>query len=273
MFYVYIVLSAALIPISNIFFNVRKESYSWWLVPLLFVGFFAAFVILQLLFLAVSSLFISVDKPADKGSRFYRTLVTSTIILLFKLARVHINTKGLEKVPESRRFLLVCNHQHDFDPAVILSVLPNAGLGFIGKKEIYKTMPFVAKFMHKLYCLPIDRENDREAAKTVVSAIKLIKEDKASVGIFPEGYTSKTCELLPLRNGAFKIAMKARVPVVVCVINNTREIVKRMFRRRTDVEFRVLDTIYPEQYESMNTSQIGDIVHGEMLTALKELRG
>ena len=134
-------------------------------------------------------------------------------------------------------------------------------------------MPFVAKFMHKLHCLPIDRENDREAAKTVVSAIRLIKEDKASVGVFPEGYTSKTCELLPLRNGTFKIAMKAQVPVVVCVINNTREIVKRMFRRRTDVEFRVLDTIYPEQYESMNTSRLGDIVHGEMLTALKGLRG
>lgn len=273
MFYVYIVLSAALIPISNVFFDVLEEGYSWWLAPLLFIGFFAVFVILHLLFLAASSLFISVDKSADKGSGFYRTLVTSTIILIFKLARVHINAKGLEKVPESGRFLLVCNHQHYFDPVIILSVLPNAELGFIGKKEIYKTMPFVAKFMHKLHCLPIDRENDREAAKTVVSAIKLIKDDKASIGIFPEGYTSKTCELLPFRNGAFKIAMKAQVPVVVCVINNTREIVKRMFRRCSNVELRVIDTIYPEQYEAMNTSQIGDIVHGKISTALEELRG
>ena len=134
-------------------------------------------------------------------------------------------------------------------------------------------MPLIAKAMHRLHSLPIDRENDREAAKTIIKAIKLIKEDKASIGLFPEGYVSKSCELLPLRNGSLKIALKTGVPVAVCALNNTRELPKNIFRRKTEVEFRLLDVIYPEQYEGMNTAELGEIIHSQMADALKEMRG
>ena len=33
------------------------------------------------------------------------------------------------------------------------------------------------------------------------------------------------------------------------------------------------DVIYPEQFQGMNTQQIGDIIHKEMEEALKEMRG
>lgn len=272
MFYVYLVLSAVLIPVSDIFFAVLRESYSWWLIPLLFVGFFIGLVILHLAVFALSVAFVNVNSPAERGAKYYRFAVNITIPLLLKLCRVKVNASGVEKLPENTRFLLVCNHQHDFDPIMIMSVLPNAELGFIGKKEIYKTMPFIGKIMHKLYCLPIDRENNREAAKTIISASRLLKEDKASIGLFPEGYTSKTCELLPLRNGAFKIAYKAHAPIAVCVINNTRAIPRRVIIKKTDIEFRVLDVINPEQFESLHTNELGEIVYNEMNNALKDIR-
>ena len=63
------------------------------------------------------------------------------------------------------------------------------------------------------------------------------------------------------------------MPIVVCAINNTRELPKRIFRLPTTVEFRFLDVIYPEQFEGMNTQQIGDIIHIKMEEALKEMRG
>ena len=154
----------------------------------------------------------------------------------------------------------------------MLTVFPDSEIGFIGKKEIYETRPIVKRAMHRLYSLPIDRENDREAAKTIINAIKLIKDDKASIALFPEGYVSKSCELLPFRNGSLKIATKANVPIVVCAINNTRELPKRIFRRPSTVEFRFLDVIYPEQFEGMNTQQIGEIIHSQMEAALSDMR-
>lgn len=272
MFYVYLVLSAALIPILDNFFEILRHSYSWWLVPLLFVGLFLGFVIIHLLITAVWILTIRTDRPIKDGRAFRRWIIL-TVPLLMKLVRVRVNASGVEKVPQEGRMLFVCNHQHDLDPIMILSVFPEYEIAFIGKKEIYKTMPFIGKAMHGIRCLPIDRENNREAAKTVIEAARLLKEDKASIGLFPEGYVSKSCELLPLRNGSLKIAYRGNVPIVVCVLNNTREIPKRMFLHRTDVELRVLSVIYPDEYKDLTTVELGDRIHGEMETALEEIRG
>ena len=271
MFYVYLVASAALIPILDNFFEILRHSYSWWLVPLLFVGFFLGLVIIHILFTVIWILTIRTDRPVKRRPAF-RRWINLTVPLLMKLVRVKVNASGVEKVPEKGRMLFVCNHQHDFDPVMMLSVFPDYDIGFIGKKEIYKTMPLIGKAMHGLCCLPIDRENNRQAAKTIIEAVHILKEDKASIGLFPEGYVSKSCELLPFRNGSLKIACKAKVPVVVCVLSNTRAIPKRMFLRHTDIEFRVISVITPEEYEGMITNELGDIIHSQMKTALDEIR-
>ena len=270
-YYVYIIISAALIPILNNFFPIMQESYSWWLMPLLLIGLFLAFVILQLLILVIMVQFTNRQKP-PKNTAFFRFLLKNSLPLIIKVAKVKINAKGIEKFPEDTRVMLVCNHQHDFDPAVILSVFPEAKLGFIGKKEIYTLFPFISKAMHRINSLLIDRENDREAAKTIINAIKTVKEDTASIAIFPEGYTSVECNLLPFRNGCFKIATKTNVPIVVCVLNNTREIPKNIIRRKTEVEFRLIDVIYPEQYAGKNTTEIGDMIYEKMKNELDILR-
>lgn len=260
MLWIYTVASAALVLLSNNFFEVFQKGYSWWLVPLLFVGFWLVLILIHAAVVVVSVWLVRLDSPPERFSRYYRWLIAHTLPMVLTLAKVNIEVTGEDKVPQNSRFLLVCNHLHDFDPAVILYALPDAELGFVGKKEIYTTMPFVARAMHKLHCLPIDRENNREAVKSIISAAKLISDDVVSIGIFPEGYCSKDGELQPMRNGAFKIAYKAKVPIVVCTIDHTPEILKNMFRRKTIVHFDILETISVEQLESMNSSEVGDHV-------------
>ena len=151
MFYVYLVASAALIPILDNFFEILRHSYSWWLVPLLFVAFFLGFVILHILITVLWILTIRTDRPVKQRPAF-RRWINLTVPLLMKLVRVKVNAKGVDKVPQNGRMLFVCNHQHDFDPVMMLSVFPDYDIGFIGKKEIYKTMPLIGKAMHGL-CL------------------------------------------------------------------------------------------------------------------------
>lgn len=274
MVYFYLILSAVLIPVLNNFFEILKQSYSWWLVPLLFVAFFLGLIILHFAFVIISFAVTSTDSSMDKGAKYYRFLIRHTLPLIIMLARVEINFSGksLDELPKDREMLFVCNHQHDFDPVIMLYVFRHLDLGFIGKKEIYKTMPLIGKIMHKLYSLPIDRENDRAAAKTIIEAIKIIKAKKASIGIFPEGYTSKDCTLLPFRNGAFKIAFKANAPIVVCAISGARQIPKNLGRRKTIVDFKLIDIIDPKEFENHTTTQIGDKIHLQMETALKTMK-
>lgn len=268
---IYIVMGAALTVFLGNFFDILKQSYSWWLMPLMIIGFVLAFLIIHTLIIVVMVLTTNTNKPA-KNTNFFRSLLKSGLPILFKLLRIKINAEGLEKIPQDGRVLVLCNHQHDFDPAVIISQFPDSHLAFIGKKDIYQTMPFIAKAMHRLECLPIDRENDREAAKTIVRAIKMIKDDVASIALFPEGYTSKTGELLPLRNGSLKIALKTGVPVAICVIDNMRGIHKRLFIKKNTIEFRLVDVIESSDYENLNTAQLGEIVSEKMQCALDKIR-
>ena len=269
MLYFYLVAAAVLIPFLDRFTGILHTPNSWWICPLLYIGFAIGLIALHFLVVVTAVQLVNVNKPAERFSRFYRKAISLTLPMFFKMAGVHIHTDGLDKVPQDTRFLFVCNHLDNFDPVVIMSVLPDAELGFVGKKEIYEKMKFVSKAMHKLHGLPIDRENNREAAKTIIKAVNLIKEDKVSIGIFPEGYASTTGELLPMRNGAFKIAYKADVPIVVAAISGTKKIAKNMFRRRTDVYFDVLEVIPRETLGELNSTELGDKVTEIMFEGTK----
>ncbi len=268
MLYVYAVLSAVILLLAGNIYPLFQNQNAWWLIPVLFAGVWLALVLIHIILFVLIILTINPKSPQKRGAGFYRWAIKYTIPMVFKFVGVRIHTSGAEKIPENKRVLLVCNHIHDFDPVVIISEFPELELGFIAKKEIYVTLKVIANAMRKLHCLPIDRENDREAAKTIVSAIKLIKEDTVSVGVFPEGYTSLDGKLHEFRNGAFKIALKANCPIVVCTLDSTNKILKNLFRRKTDVYLDVADVISEEELAQMNTAQIGERVHKTMEESL-----
>lgn len=125
--------------------------------------------------------------------------------------------------------------------------------------------------MHKILCQPIDRENDRAALKTILKCISLLKEDKCSIGVFPEGYTSRDGKLHHFRPGVFKIAQKANVPIVVCTIQNTRPIFKNLKKlKKTDVDLHLVTVIPPEEFKGLSTVEISDRVYACMIADLGE---
>ena len=274
MVYFYLIAAGALLPILNNFFPIFEKSYSWWLSPLLYIAFFLGFIIIHIGLLLLAFAVAKPKAPNKFEAKFYRFILNWSLPLIVWLAKVEIRLHGMdpEDVPNDQRMLFVCNHQFDLDPVILMSVFPHHDIGFIGKKDIIKKLPLIAKAMQKLYGLFIDRENDREAAKTIIEAIRTLKDQKASIGLFPEGYTSKTCELLPFRNGSFKIALKSKAPIVVCAINNTRTIPKNICRKKTVIDFNIIDVIYPSQYEGMNTTELGDMIHEKMEAGYNEIR-
>ena len=198
-----------------------------WLLPVFFAGIYLLGLLLAVLFLWICCRAVDMEKPQEEDSRFYRTIMHPYIEALITLVGVRLHTRGLEKTPQEGRFVLVCNHLFIADPGILLHCFKKSQLAFITKQENLK-LPIIAPIMHKILCQPIDRENDRAALKTILKCIALLKEDKCSIGVFPEGYTSKDGKLHPFRPGVFKIAQKANVPIVVCTIQNTRPIFKNL---------------------------------------------
>ena len=235
--------------------------------------FAASYVVLAALafgFLCLVCRRVDLSQPQEEDSSIYRSIMNVYIEALVSLVLVRLHVTGLEKTPREGRFLLVCNHLFLADPGVLLHCFRKSQLAFITKKENYD-LPFVGKFMHKILCQAVDRDNDRASLKAILKCIQLIKEDKVSIGVFPEGYTSKDGKLHPFRSGVFKIAQKTNVPIVVCTIQGTREIFKNLKRlKKTDVTMHLVDVIRPEDYAGKSTVEIADQVYAIMLSDLGE---
>lgn len=246
------------------------SSLQWlWMLPVGLVGSILGALVLVLGPCIVAILVIDVRKPQEHDSKFYRWLSEELILFLRTLLRMRIHVEGFEKVPPQGRFVLVCNHRHDSDPAFLLSVLKGRQLAFIAKKEV-ADMFAVGKLLHKLSGQFINRENDKEALKTILRCIRLLKEDQASVAVFPEGYVYESRTLHHFRHGVFKIATKAKVPLVVCTMRGTREVFHNILHfKATDIHIRFLATITEEEYRDITTVELSERVYAMMAADLE----
>jgi len=235
-----------------------------WMIPVNFLLLFLALAGFAFFFLWFACQIIDTSKPQKHDSKFYRWMTHLYIDTVRLCIRLHIHTTGLEKTPKEGRFLLVCNHISDADPVILLHCFRKSQLAFISKRE-NGSMFIVGKLMHKLMCQPVNRENDREALKTILKCIQMIKDDEVSVAVFPEGYIHEDRKLHHFRHGVFKIATKTQVPIVVCTLQNTLQIFKNLPKwKRTDVHLHLLDVIQPEQYAGMTTVELSEKIYAMM---------
>ena len=240
---------------------------SWlWVLPLTFFGTFLAGLVLFFLMVLVMAAAVKMDGPFEEDNKFYRFVAEQVIDAVIFLMRIRISTSGMEKLPKEGRFLLVSNHRDDVDPAVLLHLCKKKDLVFISKRE-NDAKPVIGPFLRKIMCQPINRENDREALKTILKCIQLIKEDRHSVAVFPEGYIYDDLKLHRFRHGVFKIAQKADVPIVVCTLRDTPEVLPRMKKLKSSrVEVRLLEVISAEAVKASSTVDLGDRIY-EMMAA------
>lgn len=235
-----------------------------WLLPLTWLGFVVLGIVLAFLFLLLLASVVDLKKEQKKDSKLYRKTIELYLKSALRPLGWRITTKGMEKLPKNGRFLLVCNHVSLADPVVLLRVFSGKQLAFISKRE-NQSMFIVGKVMHKMLCQPINRENDKEALKTIIKCIQILKEDKASVAVFPEGYIHEDKKLHHFRPGVFKIAKKTGVPIVVCTLKNTKDAISNLLHlRKTDIEVSLLDVIYPESYADLDTTEMAQQIYEQM---------
>jgi len=239
-----------------------------WILPVTFLGAFLVLLLLAFGFLLLVILRLDADAAYGHDSRFYRTLTRLYIDLIITLVGLRFETEGLEKRPKDGRFLLVSNHLHEIDPGVLMHFFPKSQLAFIAKQEV-RDMFLVGKLLPRLLGQFLNRENDREALKTILTCIRLLKEDEASVAVFPEGGINEQRKFKHLKPGVFKIAQKAKVPIVVCTLRNTHKVISNLLKlKRTTVSVHVLEVIEPAWLEGKTTVEIADYVHGVMAADL-----
>ena len=252
------VISAAAVS----FFTGSFAGLAWlWVLPLTFLGTFLGIVLLGFLFVLFLCSLVDQSVQQEDDNKFYRFVAETIVESALPFLRIHVKKSGLEKMPEGR-FLLVCNHASESDPIILLSCLMKRQLTFISKREASNTF-VVGPMMYRCMAQLLNRENDREALKTILRCIQIIKEDKVSVGVFPEGgILEEYGKLHRFKPGVFKIAQKAEVPVVVCCLKNTLPVVPNILHLRPSyVERKVVDVIPVEDVRNHTTVELAHRCH------------
>lgn len=217
-------------------------------------------IFLFILFTIFCSFAVRKDKEYTKDSKLYRFLLNIWSAIVIRFARIKFEYSGLENIPSDCNFLIVGNHRSNFDPIITCYALRKYPIAFVSKGENFK-IPFFGRIIRKCCFMEIDRENPRNAMRTINRATELLKNCNLSVGIYPEGTRNKTEELLlPFHNGVFKIAQKSNVPIVVITLINTEKIAKNFPLRSTKVRVEVSKVIPADLVTACRTTEISEMV-------------
>jgi len=270
LFYLYIAIGIVCGLSALVFCPVAPTAAGWYIAPLVALVVILGLVLIHLLIVVITALTLKKEKPFYEYSKAYRRLVEVSLRMIAPLCGVRMHTTGMDQIPTDRRYFFTCNHRSNFDPLLTLAMLScKQETVFVSKAE-NSNIPLFGPLMAAYGTLTLVREDDRSGVKMVIDAIKIIRENRASIAIYPEGWSNLTKDsLLPLRAGAFKIPQKTKVPIVVSTIQNTRHIARRILRGGTDVYFDVLRVIEPEEYEGLSTAELAEMVSATMKAHLE----
>ena len=164
-------------------------------------------------------------KPNKMESIEYIHNVTSKWAMRsVKVSGAKVNVYGLENIPPEIPVVFVSNHQGNFDTALFMSYI-NKPKGYIAKIEM-KKVPIISTWMEYMNCVFMDRSNLRKSAQAIIEGIKILKSGHSLV-IFPEGTRSKGGPVGEFKAGSFKLATKAKVPIIPVTIDGSYKLMEK----------------------------------------------
>lgn len=188
------------------------------------------------------------------------------------LSGCRLTVIGEENVPRDESVLYIGNHRGFFDIITTYARCPRL-TGYMAKKEIEK-VPLLSVWMRLLHCLFLDRDDIRQGLKTILTGIEHIKNG-ISICVFPEGTRSTGAdqtELLPFREGAFKIATKTDCLIVPFALTNTSAIFEDHFPliRSTRVTLEYGRPFRPSELDKADKKAVGAYTRNIIIEMVKK---
>ena len=234
---------------------------------ILFLLFAIAFLILGLPVLGAEWLLRKVWKRGADLSTL--RIVQWGLRTLERISGPEVIVRGMEHIPTDQAVLYIGNHRSYFD--IVLSYSRCPGLTGYISKDLLEKVPILRAWMRRVYCLFLNREDPRQGLKTILTAIEYVKSG-VSIFIFPEGTRAKTDEMLPFKEGSFKVATKTGCPIIPVALTNTSAIFEDHvpFIRKARVVITYGEPILPSELAPEQKKHIGAYVQGIIADMLKE---
>jgi len=118
----------------------------------------------------------------------------------------------------NQAYVVVANHESQADP-FLLSFLP-WDMRWVAKEELFK-QPLSGWALRAGGDIPL-RRGEGDSVRACMAECERALRGGISVMMFPEGTRSPDGNLLPFKNGAFDLAVRAGVPILPIALAGTR---------------------------------------------------
>lgn len=194
-----------------------------------------------------------------------------------KKVNINLNIKGKNNIPNIP-VLYICNHASMLDSFILFTSVDKPIGCVVADEPIWRSMPIVSDWAKLIKCVYINRKDNREGIKSINEAANNILNGQ-SMAIFPEGdltwVKDSDAVISDFRNGALKIAYKAKCPIVPLVIKNSKgtyegfQPIGKINSKNVEVEF--LPPIYDHiENPKLKTVELGDYIRNKMIECINE---
>ena len=224
-----------------------------------------------ILWLPLMALLFVVTAPFDRSryvvGRFFRFigLVTARANPLW-----HFRVSGETGIDSRRPYVVVANHE-SFVDILLLACLPWE-MKWLSKAELFR-LPVLGWEMRMAGDVPVKRGFGPSAVGAMARCKELLGA-KMSVMIFPEGTRSHAGSMLPFKDGAFRLAIEAGVPILPLAVSGTRTALQKHDWRmaRSVAEVRVLPPVDTAGLALADLPALRDQVRAVILDARDSMR-
>lgn len=180
-----------------------------------------------------------------------------------------VQVNNTQNYPTDRPFVVVCNHQSNWDLFVVGQAVPERTVS-IGKKAL-KWIPLFGQLYWLAGNVLIDRGNHQKAMESMEITKRALREKQTNMWFFAEGTRNHGKNMLPFKKGGFVTAIHAGVPIVrVCVAPYLQGFsMGKLDNGLVNIE--VLPAIETTGLDVENVQDIMQECHDSMLAVIKTL--
>lgn len=174
-----------------------------------------------------------------------------------------LKVNGLKNINKDKIYVVVANHQSLADIAVLYAT--RMQFKWVAKDSLFK-IPFIGWCLSLTKHIRLSRGKIGSIKQAYYQAGNWLNKGM-SVVFFPEGTRSETGKIAKFQNGAFKLALQEKRPILPIVIKGTSEAIPKgswIFKTKVFGELTVLAPIATENLQPQDSLFLKDTVHKKM---------
>lgn len=210
------------------------------------------------------------DHP-EKYSVEERYALCRHAIRLMKLTGgIHTKAYGTENLPAEGGYMMYPNHQGKYDALGIMDT-HDKPCSLVMDKAKSNTI-LVKEFVDLVQGKRLDKKNVRQAL-SIINEVAEEVSNGARYILFPEGgydFNNRN-NVCNFKAGSFKIALKSKAPIVPVALIDSYRVFNSFWMGPVTTQVHYLKPIYFEEYGSLRTQEIANLVRDRIQEKIDEV--